>query len=67
MSNKFQKFVNRWHDNNVSEQLNHQCSEWFLGRHTDLVPNTTTLLQTNDINKTPYKPYNRYRVQRSDS
>lgn len=64
MSEKFHAFVDRWRGNNVTDQLGHQCNEWFMGRHVDLVPNNTSRLQSNDTNKTPYKFYNRYRVER---
>lgn len=67
MSSRFHRFVDKWRSTNVSEHLNHQCDEWFMGRQIDLVSNTTTRLQSNDIKKTPYKVYNRYRVQRLDS
>lgn len=64
MARKFHKFVNKWCDQNVTETMNNQCIEWFMGRHPDLVPNVTVKLQTNDISKSPYTIYNRYKVDR---
>ena len=66
MSKKFHKFVAKWKETNVTDAMSNQCNEWFMGRHEDLIPNITVKLQNNDINKTPYTKYNRYRVERID-
>lgn len=64
MSTKFHKFVTKWCKENVTEALDRQCTEWFMGRHPDLVPNTTLKIKENDITKTPYRLYNRYKLER---
>lgn len=64
MAKKFHNFVSSWKDRNVTENQLSQCSEWFMGRHADLVSNVTTLHQNNDVSKTPYRTYNRYKVER---
>ncbi|KAG4067430.1 hypothetical protein HA402_009667 [Bradysia odoriphaga] len=64
MAKKFHSFVSSWKDKNVTDSQESQCSEWFMGRHVDLVSNVTTLHQNNDVSKTPYRTYNRYKVER---
>lgn len=34
-----------------------------MGRGDNLVPNRTRLIQNNDITKTPYVTFNKYRVE----
>lgn len=64
MSKKFHSFVSSWKEKNVTENQISQCNEWFMGRNADFVSNVTTLNQNNDISKTPYRTYNRYKVER---
>lgn len=64
MAKKFHNFVSSWKDRNVTENQISQCTEWFMGRHPDFVSNITTLHQNNDVSKTPYRTYNRYKVER---
>lgn len=35
-----------------------------MGRSDGVVPNRTRVLADNDLRRTPYVPYNRYRVDR---
>lgn len=61
---KFYKFVQKWYDENVSKAQSMDCIDWFMGRQSDQIPNIiTTKTQENDLSKTPYAPYNRYKVQ----
>lgn len=61
---KFYKFVQKWYDENVSKAQSIDCTDWFMGRQSDQIPNIiTTKTQENDLTKTPYAPYNRYKVQ----
>nr|ABM68612.1 AAEL014711-PA [Aedes aegypti] len=66
MHHRFDAFVQRWLDQNVSEAQRTQCNEWLLGTRLDLVKNLTVVRQNNDISRTPYMPYNRYKVEKVD-
>lgn len=68
MALKFHKFVNKWCDENVNEEQRKQCADWFMGKLSDSIPNIVTYkVQENDESKTPYTPYNRYRVKRTNN
>ena len=67
MDVKFKSFVNRWLDRNLSTFQRQKCSEWLMGRHEDLVKNATIVKQDNDLNRTPYRVYNRYKVERLEN
>lgn len=67
MSKKFHRFVGKWCDKNVTETMRNQCNDWFMGRHPDLVTNVTLKIEENDLTKTPYAPYNRYKLDRVNS
>ncbi|XP_031632024.1 paired amphipathic helix protein Sin3a-like isoform X2 [Contarinia nasturtii] len=63
-ANKFHKFVQKWCEENVNEEQNESCVNWFMGRQQNQIPNIVTIkLQENDLSKTPYALYNRYKVQ----
>lgn len=64
MDKKFNKFVNGWAAKHVTEAAHAECTEWFMGRTADLAPTLTQLQNENDVNKTPYRTHNRYRVHR---
>lgn len=64
---KFLTHVSNWMNRNVSENQKNQTKDWLIGQHPDLIANITTILQDNDLNKTPYTVYNRYRVKKSES
>ncbi|KXJ76129.1 hypothetical protein RP20_CCG010286 [Aedes albopictus] len=66
MHHRFDAFVQRWLDQNVSDAQRTQCNEWLLGTRLDLVKNVTVVRQNNDISRTPYMPYNRYKVEKVD-
>lgn len=67
MQKKFQNFINRWLDKHVNEIQRQQCNDWLIGRVPDLTPNITKIIQEDDIRKTPYRKYNRYKVERIGS
>lgn len=63
-AHKFLKFVKKWCDENVNEDQQKQCVDWFMGKQADQIPNIITIkVQENDLTKTPYALYNRYKVQ----
>lgn len=66
MKSKFKKFVDNWLHKNVTEGQKEQCMEWMMGRASDHVANATVKLQENDLKKTPYYLYNRYKVKKMD-
>lgn len=66
MSQKFRKFVNKWQDEHISADQEKRCMDWFMGNIPDSIPNIETVkVQVNDETKTPYRPYNRYKVKRT--
>lgn len=67
-ASKFYRFVQKWYDENVTDVQKRQCNDWFMGRQSDQIPNIITVkTQENDLSKTPYAPYNRYKVQQTHS
>lgn len=66
MHQRFDVFVQRWLDQNVSDAQRVQCNDWLLGIRQDLVKNVTVIRQNNDLSRTPYMLYNRYKVEKAD-
>lgn len=66
MHHRFDTFVQRWLERHVSDTQRAQCNDWLLGTRLDLVKNVTVVKQNNDISRTPYMIYNRYRVEKMD-
>lgn len=64
---RFRTWLKRWVSDNVSDVQNKQCIDWLMGRGDGVVPNRTRVLTDNDLSRTPYIPYNRYRVERLSS
>ncbi|XP_058168423.1 RGS domain-containing serine/threonine-protein kinase A-like [Anopheles ziemanni] len=63
MNRKFQAFVDRWLEQHVSTTQQSSCEDWLLGKHPDLAKNlTTVVVRDKNITRTPYRPYNRYKV-----
>lgn len=63
-AHKFHRFVQKWCEQNVNEEQKKQCADWFMGKQADQIPNIITIkVQENDLTKTPYALYNRYKVQ----
>uniref|UniRef100_W8AYZ5 Paired amphipathic helix protein Sin3a n=1 Tax=Ceratitis capitata TaxID=7213 RepID=W8AYZ5_CERCA len=62
---RFQRVLQKWLVEHVSDQAQQQCTDWLLGKN---VPNSvnwalkTKIIQQNDIKRTPYHTYNRYKV-----
>lgn len=61
---KFRGWLKKWAGSNVSDAQSKQCTDWLMGRGDGVVPNRTRVLADNDLQRTPYVPYNRYRVDR---
>jgi hypothetical protein len=64
MDTRFNTFVQKWLVKNVSEVQRISINDWLSGRNqTDLVPNKTTIKKDNNLLETPYRIYNRYKVE----
>ncbi|KAJ8947934.1 hypothetical protein NQ314_008527 [Rhamnusium bicolor] len=61
---RFRAWLKQWAGINVSDVQVKQCTDWLMGRGEGVVPNRTRVLTDNDLSRTPYIPYNRYRVER---
>lgn len=64
LNNKFRSWHGVWAKEHVSDAQHKTNSDWLLGRGEGVVPNRTRVLTNNDVSKTPYRIYNRYRVDR---
>jgi paired amphipathic helix protein Sin3a len=64
LSSKFRAWLKKWASANVSDVQHKQCTDWLMGRGEGVVPNRTRVLTDNDLSRTPYVSYNRYRVER---
>lgn len=64
MDTRFHNFVQKWITKNVTEVQRISINDWLAGRNqTDLVPSNTTIKRDNSLLSTPYRIYNRYRVE----
>lgn len=62
LSERFKYWLKEWVSENVSDTQHKQCMDWLMGRSEGVVPNRTRVLTDNDISRTPYTSYNRYKV-----
>lgn len=64
MDQRFNTFVNKWLVENVAETQRISINDWLSGRNqTNVVPNKTTVRKDNNLSNTPYRIYNRYKVE----
>ncbi|XP_076267862.1 SIN3 transcription regulator family member A [Rhynchophorus ferrugineus] len=61
---KFRSWLKKWVCSNVNEIQAKQSTDWLMGRGDGVVPNRTRVVVDNDLQRTPYVPYNKYRVDR---
>lgn len=66
-ASRFRHWLKQWAIEHVSDGQVKQCTDWLMGRCEGVVPNRTRVLTDNDLSRTPYVPYNRYRVERLSS
>ncbi|XP_014223938.1 paired amphipathic helix protein Sin3a-like isoform X2 [Trichogramma pretiosum] len=59
---KFQRWHSNWLAKNTTDQQLRHCQEWLLGAFENSLPHRTRLFTDNSVDHTPYRPYNRYRV-----
>ncbi|XP_059470996.1 paired amphipathic helix protein Sin3b isoform X2 [Neocloeon triangulifer] len=60
---KFRSWHEKWASAHVSEDQQKSTKDWLMGLGENMVQNRTRVLTDNDLSKTPYIPYNRYRVE----
>lgn len=63
LHNKFKSWHKQWSGTNVSDQQQKACTDWLMGRIEGVVANRTRVLTNNDLKRTPYMPYNRFKVE----
>jgi hypothetical protein len=64
MDEKFEKFVQKWLHKNVSDLQRVTINDWLLGRNqSNLLPNKTFIKRDNNLTSTPYRHFNRYKVE----
>ncbi|XP_072393755.1 paired amphipathic helix protein Sin3a [Diabrotica undecimpunctata] len=64
---RFRSWLKEWTSEHVSDIQVKQCTDWLMGRCDGVVPNRTRVLTDNDLTRTPYVSYNRYRVEHLNS
>jgi paired amphipathic helix protein Sin3a len=67
MDSKFHRWHESWVSKNVTEAQHRFCQDWLLGRYENLIPHRTRVITDNDQTRSPYRQYNRYRVERLQS
>jgi len=63
---KYKKVVDAWVGENCTEADLRTNTDWLMGRGPDMHPNRTVIANDNSLNRSPYRPYNRYVVQMLD-
>ncbi|XP_013418836.1 paired amphipathic helix protein Sin3a isoform X2 [Lingula anatina] len=63
LHSKFSKFTGRWQEVNVTPEAAASSNDWLMGEVPDMKPCKTVRLDNNSLDKAPYYPYNRYRVE----
>ncbi|XP_022900635.2 paired amphipathic helix protein Sin3a isoform X1 [Onthophagus taurus] len=61
---QFHAWLKKWVSSNVTDVQLKQCTDWFMGRGENVVPNRTRIQTNNDYTRTPYAVYNKYHVER---
>lgn len=64
MDQRFDTFVQKWLVKNVNDLQRISINDWLSGiNQTDVVPNKTTVKKDNSLLESPYRVYNRYKVE----
>ena len=66
-NSKFHTWLSTWASRNVADAQHRLCQDWLLGRYENLIPHRTRVITDNDQSRTPYRQYNRYRVEHLQS
>lgn len=65
MHARFEGVVQRWLDRHVTEAQRADCKDWLMGVNSDLPKGLATVVKrNNDVARTPYMTYSRYRVEK---
>lgn len=64
LNSKFHQWLASWASKNVAEVQNRLCQDWLMGRYENLIPHKTRVITDNDQTRSPYRQYNRYKVER---
>lgn len=64
LNSKFHDWLANWAAKNVADSQHRLCQDWLMGRYENSIPHRTRLVTDNDLAKSPYRQYNRYRVDR---
>ncbi|XP_011347883.1 paired amphipathic helix protein Sin3b isoform X4 [Ooceraea biroi] len=63
IDSKFHHWHESWVSKNVTDVQHRLCQDWLLGRYENLIPHRTRVIADNDQTRSPYRQYNRYRVE----
>ncbi|KOC65559.1 Paired amphipathic helix protein Sin3a [Habropoda laboriosa] len=64
LNTKFHQWLASWASKNVADVQHRLCQDWLMGRYENLIPHKTRVITDNDQTRSPYRQYNRYRVER---
>ncbi|XP_066583983.1 paired amphipathic helix protein Sin3a-like isoform X2 [Prorops nasuta] len=64
LNTKFHQWLASWAVKNVADVQHRMCQDWLMGRYENLIPHRTRVITDNDQTRSPYRQYNRYRVER---
>ncbi|XP_046593518.1 paired amphipathic helix protein Sin3b isoform X2 [Neodiprion lecontei] len=67
LNSKFHQWLARWATQNVADTQHRLCQDWLMGRYENLIPHRTRVVTDNDQSRSPYRQYNRYRIERLKS
>ncbi|KAG7188436.1 hypothetical protein KM043_008080 [Ampulex compressa] len=67
LNSKFHQWLASWASKNVADIQHRLCQDWLMGRYENLIPHRTRVITDNDQTRSPYRQYNRYRVERLQS
>lgn len=64
---KFHHWHASWVSKNGTDIQHRLCQDWLMGRYENLIPHRTRVVTDNDQTRSPYRQYNRFRVERLQS
>ncbi|KYM94387.1 Paired amphipathic helix protein Sin3a [Cyphomyrmex costatus] len=67
MDSKFHHWHASWISKNGTDIQHRLCQDWLMGRYENLIPHRTRVVTDNDQTRSPYRQYNRFRVERLQS
>ncbi|KMQ96942.1 paired amphipathic helix protein sin3a [Lasius niger] len=67
MDSKFHHWHASWISKNGTDTQHRLCQDWLMGRYENLIPHRTRVVTDNDQTRSPYRQYNRFKVERLQS